>query len=217
MAQDKDITKQEDKFVSFWAKMIIWAKAHEKKFYTGVTIVAVIGLAIWGYTEYNKSVEQSAWTTFEETLLKFKDKQDNAELGQALNQFIESEAGTKATLQARLNLAAIKAGQEDWAGAADAYRKFYDALSEKDPMRPLAAGAIGQCLEAKGDYDAALNWFDQMNKVSVLKPTALWNKARTLEAAGRKDQAKAAYQELVDKHSGSAYTPIASDRLAAMN
>ena len=82
-------------------------------------------------------------------MLKFKDKPDNAELSQALTRFMESEAGTKATLQARLNLAAIKAGQEDWAGAAEAYRKFYEALSKSDPMRPLVAAAIGQCLKPR--------------------------------------------------------------------
>ena len=217
MAQDKDITKQEDKFISFWAKVIIWAKAHEKKFYTGLTIVVVIGLGIWGYTQYNKSIEESAWNTYQETLLKFQDKPDSAELSQALTEFIETESGTKATLQARLNLAAIKVEQDDWAGAADAYRIFYEALPRGDAMRPLTAGAIGQCLEAKGDYDAALTWFAKMERVSILKPAALWGKGQTLEAAGRKDQAKSIYQDLVANHADSAYASIAADRLAALN
>jgi predicted negative regulator of RcsB-dependent stress response len=90
---------------------------------------------------------------------------------------------------------------------------------QSDPkITSLAYYKMSMAYIAKGDINSALNTFNTLTSIkdAPLQDLALLESARTLEAAGRTEEAKSKYKELITKFPKSPLTAEAQSRLAGL-
>jgi tetratricopeptide (TPR) repeat protein len=84
--------------------------------------------------------------------------------------------------------------------AVQAYREYLAASSSKDPYRFLVYEGLGYALESQGKFTEALAEFRLMApEGSPLRDRAMWHEARLLERQGKKKEAGALYDQILEK------------------
>lgn len=108
-------------------------------------------------------------------------------------QVIQGAPGTAAAILARLGEAGILLDQDKWDAAAAAYRDVKQSpLAAADPdVRGRAMEGVGFALEGKGDTDAAIKAFAEIESAQVkgFIELSLYHQARLLAKKGEKDKA----------------------------
>jgi predicted Zn-dependent protease len=128
------------------------------------------------------------------------------QLREAVSLFKEALATDEDYARARVNLVAayIAANQLDNAR---------DALAKAEAKGGVASGDIellrGIVLAENKDFDKARSSFEKAIGAVNAKRAASYNLARTLELAGKKDEAKRAYQQYVKLYPGGAWAVAA--------
>ena len=135
------------------------------------------------------------------------------QLREAIAAFKEALARDETYSKARLNLAAayIAAGQLDNAGAM---------LAKVDVRGEVAAGDIdlirGIALAEARSYDKARAAFEHALSSQAARRAASYNLARTLELAGKPDEAKRAYRQYVKLYPGGPWAAAAEAAAAKL-
>jgi len=221
VARTKDILKQDDEFVSFWMKVIGFIYQHKNYFYIALAVVVAAGLVIWGLTYYRGKVEAGAWAAYESIMDQPPaQSEDAAQIKEAkektqadLIALIGERSGTKAALQAHLELAGMAAQESDYPRAIEHYEIFLKGLPAHDPIRPATAQAIGQVYEAMGDLAKAAEWYHRVAESAELADLGLWDLGRVQELAGQKEEARKTFQRLLNQHPNSIYASVVQQRL----
>lgn len=124
----------------------------------------------------------------------FKTASDRA--GSALagyRQVVAKAPGTAAAILARLGEAGVLLDQEKWDAAAAAYREVKQSpLAAADvDVRGRSIEGVGLALEGKGDRDAAIKAFAELESAQVpgFIELSLYHQARLLAKKGEKDKA----------------------------
>ncbi len=112
-------------------------------------------------------------------------------------------AGTAAALLAKLGEAGVLLDKRDWAGAIDAYNAVLAsklATADAD-VRGRAIEGVGLAKEGKGDLDAAIVTFKELQAIDErgFKELGMYHEARMLLAKGDKDKAKDLLKQIHDK------------------
>ena len=106
---------------------------------------------------------------------------------------IQGSPGTAAAILARLGEAGVLLDQGKWDDAAAAYRDVKQSpLAAADPdVRGRAMEGVGFALEGKGDRDAALKAFAEIESAQVkgFIELSLYHQARLLAKKGEKEKA----------------------------
>jgi tetratricopeptide (TPR) repeat protein len=115
---------------------------------------------------------------------------------------------------------ALRSG--DFDGALTEYDAFLDSADDDHPLHFLALEGKGHALEAKGEYDAALEAFAAIapNPSDFYRAMALYHQGRVLEALDRKDEAMAIYEQYFDEFPPTREemaTPMVRDRVAKLD
>jgi len=194
-------------------------KTHQKRIFLGLAIVIAAGLAVWGYSLYRQRVEGQAWAAYESILLGLDAKWNpsdeasrNKIIGQ-LEELVKSHAGTEAALHSHLELGWLLYRAKNYQAASEHYRAALGQLKPDDPLQPVLAQALGECAEAQGQYDQAAEWYRQTAASPQLKTSGLWNLARVYELAGRKEEARQTYQQLLQEKPDAEHVSQVYDRL----
>jgi predicted Zn-dependent protease len=135
------------------------------------------------------------------------------QIRESISQFKEALAVDEGYSKARLNLATVYL-------AANQVDNAKDALAKVEAKGGVTAGEIelvrGIALAEAKDYDKAKASFDQAINSQVVKRAAAYNLARTLELAGKKEDAKRAYQQYVKLYPGGAWANAATAAAAKL-
>lgn len=103
--------------------------------------------------------------------------------------------------------------------AVSKYRLFLDEAAQSDPLRVIAYEGLGYALEKKGDLEKARIEFRAMAPAedSPLRDRALWHEGRLLQKLGKKEDARRAFQMILDKFASSPLRDDVQARLAALD
>jgi tetratricopeptide (TPR) repeat protein len=135
------------------------------------------------------------------------------QLREAISQFKEAVASDETYAKARLNLALayVAANQLDNAS---------NALAKSEAKGGVTAGDIelvrGIVLAENKDFERAHGSFEQALSSPAAKRAAAYNLARTLDLAGKRDDAKRAYQQYVRLYPGGAWADAAQAAAAKL-
>ena len=112
-------------------------------------------------------------------------------------------AGTAAALLAKLGEAGVLLDKRDWPGAIEAYNAVLASkLAKADAdVRGRAIEGVGLAKEGKGDLDAAIGSFKELQAIDErgFKELGMYHEARMLLAKGDKDKAKDLLKQIHDK------------------
>jgi tetratricopeptide (TPR) repeat protein len=120
---------------------------------------------------------------------------------QARKAFEEVRTSVDEKGPARLALlyeADLAARVDDHAAAAALYADYLERSPKDDPLRWIALEGAGYAHEALESWDEALEYFEELEKISFYEQWALKHQARVYEAKGEDTKAIAALEELLD-------------------
>ncbi len=231
--------REPDPFVrvaaSYWSKLMEHPKALVGVL--GVVVVAFLAVAFTSHFAGKKAdaaggalsrametarrpVANSQEPTLDTELPKFNSyKEKNEELAKQLEQVRKDFAGTEAAATATLFLAdaELQLGKLD--EASGHYNDYLSATKPGEPLRALAYEGLGYAQEAKKAYDPAASAFEKMGQEAQgdsLRARAAYQRARVLEAQGKKQEAADAFQKLKDEFKDAPAAQDASERLALL-
>jgi tetratricopeptide (TPR) repeat protein len=132
------------------------------------------------------------------------------QIRESIAQFKEALATDEGYAKARLNLATVYL-------AANQLDNAKDALAKAEAKGGVTAGDIelvrGVVLAEGKDFDKAKGAFDQAIASPAAKRAASYNLAKVLELAGKRDDAKRAYQQYIKLYPGGAWANAAQSAL----
>jgi predicted negative regulator of RcsB-dependent stress response len=178
-----------------WAS---WASHNSRAVITGAVVLIAIGVGIWYYIDYQRSVLQQAAVELE-TLRATAAIGSREEAVTSLNTFIQRFGGTVYADEARLMLGRLSLDQQDWQAAVDAL-----ATAESNLDTPLGFGAamlLGYAYEGLGDTSRAVEVLSEAAsgaRYGYQRHEALEEQARVLANAGDYDGAVAAYEAILE-------------------
>jgi tetratricopeptide (TPR) repeat protein len=106
-------------------------------------------------------------------------------------------------------------GLKDWDGAAAAYEAFLRAAPKVDSLRFGALDGLGLVAEARNDLAGAAKAYERMGQdAPAFADRADLERARVLEAAGKKDEARQLLSRFSEAHKDSTLAGLAAQRLA---
>ena len=102
---------------------------------------------------------------------------------------------------------------------AEAVDLYNAVLSDErgSSMRPFATLGLAMSQAGAGDVDAAVESFDTLGAIDdEFSGLALYHKGRVYESAGKKEEAKAAYHELLETSPDTSYKSDVERRIATL-
>ena len=136
----------------------------------------------------------------------------------ACERFLREFAGDALAHQARFGLGWARENQGRHDEAIAAYRAVIAAHTGETAAR--AQFQIGECLFAKREFEAAVAEFlkvDILYQAPSWSAAALYEAGRCLEQLGRSAEARAQFNAVREKHSGTRWAQLAQERLAALS
>lgn len=128
-----------------------------------------------------------------------------------------SDKGGVVGLRANMLIAEIKFAQKNYDAARSAWLKAI-AANGKSYTASLCYYNAAVCSENLGDSENAIAYYKSSSEDEdfLLVDHALFSLGRVNESAKKYDDAKAAYEKLVDLHSTSSWAQMAKSRLIAL-
>ena len=127
--------------------------------------------------------------------------------------------GTVAALFAHYYLGNIAYARGDYDEGISRYNEAIKKTGRKDDLlKFLLNMGIGSCYEAKGDNEAAAQSYGKAAETagSSMKVIALFDKARALELALKKDEAIALYRQIMEENPESIQKDLIEIKIASM-
>ena len=201
----KRLTKREvkeDRFVTFASTATDFLQQNWKQMALGIAAVLVVILVGAGWVKHRQTRENTALEQLAEaTIAEQEGKVDRAEEGYA--QVVSKFGRTQAGIPACTSLGALQFSSGKFDEAIATYRKALDRAGS-DPLGAFAAySGVGACLEEQGKYgEAAIQHRSYAQKYprSPFAPEALSDAARCFVQGGLSDEAKAAWERIVDMY-----------------
>ena len=199
----KKITKKqlkEDKLVTFYFQAQEWLEVHGK---TLAIVAAAVVLAIAGYAYYayaQQNAEKKAGVDLARAT-RTLDAMDYQNAISQLSSVVDSYGSTTSGRMARLYLAQAFFQTKEHQKAKSNYKKFVSTFSGDEYLLAAAQSGYAACLEEEKKYaEAAKAYLDGVDSYdSVLGPGLLINAGRCFTLAGDEQNAKKAYQRVVDQ------------------
>jgi predicted negative regulator of RcsB-dependent stress response len=188
-----------------------WVMDHPRPFLWGIGGVVVIAVALTGWTLYANSRDEGAQAALGEVIRAYNDvvtyESDVARYQATLTEALEVDeayGGMQAGRIARYYAAL----SHDGLGEADEAVRLLEELSGSSDaaIRPVARFALGQILKQQGEFDRAIDVFEQLlDSGEYAGPAVLFEIGQSHEAAGRAAEARTYYDTLLVNHPDSAY------------
>ncbi len=188
--------KQPDEFIAWGSQAMNYAVAHLRYIGLGVVLVGVIILALFLWRQHVTVSEEMAFTLLGRGINLYHQGEKRGEALQVFTEVIRDHPRTKAGKIALLYRGRCYVSQRDHDLALTDYNLFLKKSSGTF-LRVIALNAQGNSYRAKGEYQRALDSFQQVlaSREEWLKPTVLLSIGMCWEKLGEAKKASDAYQE----------------------
>ncbi len=223
-----------DEFVESTFKVFQWFEAHPKPFLIGAAALVVATVAVWGVTRLTASSANSSADLLARGQAAFdapvavgeapkpddpyrptfssdteRAKKAAARLAEAADKAGGSAGKVAAYLQ---GIALVEAG--DGPGAVKVLEGAASSLGGDATLGGPVKSGLAHAYELAGQADkAADTWKGLTTDASYPKDVALTGLGRALEKQGKREDAKAAYKQVVDQFPGSPMSAAAKSAL----
>ena len=213
----KELLKKPDEFITFSAKMIIFAREHSRQFqYIGIGILAVILVSL-GINIYIKHINKKGQEAFNKAYYALaKDMSPNAEIDdlnkteELFNEVIDNYGSSKSALLALPELAYTKFKQKQYDEAISNYQAFLNKASD-EPYKSLARIGLAACYEEKGEFDKAIETLEyiRIGPDDFFKEHALLSLARAYRLTDQEEESNKILKEFIEKFNSSPFLSMA--------
>ncbi|MBF0530450.1 MAG: tetratricopeptide repeat protein [Deltaproteobacteria bacterium] len=218
----KELLKSPDEFLTFSEKAIRFFQQNSEKIFRSAALVLALVLLMAGLKWYLGYRDRQILTDYAEAMVKTShqkkfDAAKQQEAAASLEKFIKDYPRSASARSALLNLGDIYYNLNKFDLSEQAYQKFLDGLKpEEESFKPLVLDSQGYVLEAQNKFDQAAERWKQLLGLpgDSLKQEALISLGRVYLTAGRKDDARKAYQELISTYPSSGYLELAKAQLS---
>ncbi|MCP4502739.1 MAG: tetratricopeptide repeat protein [Deltaproteobacteria bacterium] len=217
----------QDEFQAKGFEMAEWAQTHSSTILAALGILVVIGLGIGFNTlninasnmdaadAFNKGIEAyraplgdapALLTGGKKGGLTFKDEKARSTESRTRFEKVAADFnGNEVAKVANLYIGHSSMRLEDYDRAIEAYQVFLKATDNADSLRFAALEGLAYSLEAKGDSKAAVARLEELVALpgTLNEDIALMKLGRIYKKGGNDEQAKKAFQKIVDEHSTS--------------
>lgn len=139
-----------------------------------------------------------------------------AQTPEQLQQVVNDFANTPSAPLALMQLAKQKFNGGDIDGAEAAYNEFVAKFADHEMVYHAQLHLI-TCKETRGEFETAAKLYDEFSTkheaCKLVAPMAMIGKARSLEALGKNDEARQAYEDIVVNHPGTEWSEAANANL----
>jgi tetratricopeptide (TPR) repeat protein len=157
---------------------------------------------------------QELWSEFDQQ--GERAEQSEEEIRQTINEIIDQYPRTYGALRARMILAELEWGLENWQAAHDAYMAVVEEHDRNHLTGPALFSAAAAAEETE-DLDRARELYGRIvdgdGAPTAEVPHALFNLGRIAEAQADIDLALEYYNRLIDEHDGSNWTNLGRNRI----
>lgn len=204
--EDRNLSHAAPESVEELEALKTWWNSHGDRVTMGVIAVLVAVIGFQQYTRWQSKANTNAMAAF-----------DSARTPEALEQLINDNASKTVTPLARLRLANIYFGEQNYTLAQSAYEAF---LSENanHPLADVATVGLAHSLEANGKVEEAaakFKAFAEAKPDSFLAPMAQIGLGRCLILAGQRDEGKGVLDLFITEKAGTKWASYADELLRA--
>jgi tetratricopeptide (TPR) repeat protein len=217
----KQLLKEPDEFLTLSSRALHFAAENRKLVsYVLIGLVAVVlAGALIGY--FLNFSERRAYAVFEEGLSiyvaqvsgeKSSPLQETAK--EKFSEAIEKHSSTRAAELSLPLCGDVNYEEGSYDKAIELYHKALGAFSKEDDMRKLIWNDLGYAYEGKEDYKSAAEYFKKITSAQggLLKADACFNLGRMYEAMNDRQEARQAYERLVEEYPESIHFQIAKEK-----
>lgn len=141
-----------------------WVHSNRNQILTGIIVIAVAGLGIYGYLSYEEGKETRAAEALTNVQpVRPRENPAPGELATGYLKVAADHAGTVAGKQAVLRAATALFGDGKYSEAQAQFEKFL-SISSGSPFAPQAAFGVAACLDALGKTTDAAAKYDEVAK-----------------------------------------------------
>jgi tetratricopeptide (TPR) repeat protein len=221
----KELLKSPDEFLTFSDKAIRFVRAHSQKFMTGITIALAVLAIVLGIRWYLDYSNKQAIRAYNEAMSLIDpggefDPQKAEATVKALENMTKEYGRYSVARTALLDLGRLNYQLKKYPPAREAYRKFLDTLDPKEKdLKPLVLDSIAYVFEAEGNFEQAIANWQAVTSLpgNLLKEEAYMSLGRVYEAAGRAEDSKKAYLELIAEFPESSGAQLAKIKLQGLD
>lgn len=201
----KRITKRQikqDKLVTVALKVTDFVNQNSKYLITSVIGVIVVVLAVLVFTKSKKEAEERASLKLTQAIAEYNQQNYNAVI-EITTEIVEKYKGTNSAGIATFYLANSYFFKKDYAKALKYYTKYLDDYNADELLSSSSLSGIGACLEQKGEYQQAAQYYERAAKKysnSFQAPQNYLNAGRCYILAGERDKAEKILKTVLDNY-----------------
>jgi predicted negative regulator of RcsB-dependent stress response len=213
----KELLKKPDEFLTFSAKMIVFAKEHSREFqYLGMGLLGLtlLCLGINTYLNHIDKAGQEAYNMAFYALYKNTDLENNQDklenIEELFNRVIDEYDSSKAARLALPELAHLNFLQGQYEESIAYYREFLDEMPD-DPYQSLARMALAVCYEEKGEFEKALETLEYLisGRDDFFKEQAMLSMARIYRSMNKEEESNEILNDFIERFQTSQFLSLA--------
>ncbi len=204
----KQLLKSPDDFLTFTEKAGKWVVKNQRRLLIGGIVLVVAAGLVLGLITYNSRHQAAGALAYGQAFYTYKVTQANpspaawAGALQQLTKVATDYASTNAGNQARLCMSSVFFELGDYGKAEENLRLLLEEPGVSPEVSALAWGALGQCLEAKGNRSEAEQAYAKAAALSAPSSANIWRTAQARLLLGQdQKQSQALYKQVLDSSS----------------
>ncbi len=208
--------EEKDVLVSFFSNIWKSCKKHKEAVLTALVILVIVWVLGYAYSAYVRQRTEKSWAAYYQAQMTLMSGNE-AEGMQLLDKLATDFSNTSAANYGQLLKADILYSNENYAQAADVYKKLVKANNKM--VRTVASLSLAASLQATKDYAGAIQAASQFiahNSKSFALPQAYLTLAMSQELAGNKQEAIDAYKYLLENYTKTYFGVVANDKITAL-
>jgi predicted negative regulator of RcsB-dependent stress response len=173
--------------------VISFIRRNQRAIWIVVICVALIVTAVSLYGSYRSHREDQASSALAKAM-----QSEGQQKKELLDGVVDQYGSTAAGMWGRIELAHMKAGDGDLAGAITDLTEVNDSVSEKNPVAPLLIYELGLLHEKNAQPDQARTYYNKLLAFSGFKAIAYKAMGRVFEDQGNNEQALDMYKKYME-------------------
>ena len=214
----KKSLKEPDEFITLSSRILQHVIAHKHKVLSvsGGIVFLVLVVLLVGY--FSEKSQKRALFRLSQIMTQYADptSQDTTEIKEALQQLADNSGRYLGGKFAGLELANLYYKEGNYEQAVQCYGRAVKDFQGISPVGLLAKSALGYSLEAKGEYEKAIECFESVaaNPESIMVDEALFTLGRLYAAKGNSEKQSEVSRRLMENYPNSFYLDLVKEQSA---
>jgi len=211
--------KEQDEITTYLQKFTEFVVLRKKEFTTGVTVVALLAIVIFGWSYYRSTRNTNAQAQLSQAINTFNDtvniKSDKERYEKTIVEAQKAHDQYRSLPISNIALYYVGLSQEGLGDTAKAIQTLQEVAQRGDPsIKAVAQFALGSTYKKHGETQKAIDTYKQLyDSGGYSKAAVAYELASLYEANKQPDQAKDFYQKLVSEYPDSPFRQNADDAL----